>query len=203
MSDIPTPTIGRIVLVPVQTKRSLGDCNPPVDGPIEIRPAIVVRVFGVIDQNTGMPLINVRVFTDGANDGKIDDWKTSLSYSQEDHRVGTWHWMPYQLQTAGTRHQDAPAKVDSPTVPQSGPRITKEQIDRLLAESTWSDLKIGAKTTVVCLTMPNGFEVIESSGCVDPANYDHGMGMEICKKRITDKVWMLEGYRLACELAKS
>ena len=60
-----------------------------------------------------MPLINVRVFTDGANDGEAmftsAEWATSLHYSQDDHRPGTWHWMPYQIQTAGQRHPDAPA----------------------------------------------------------------------------------------------
>ncbi len=101
----PKPTVGRTILVPVQTKRSLGDGNPPVDGPIEIRPAVVVRVFDGIVHN-GMPLINVRVFTDGANDGPMmhegAEWLTSLHYSQEDHRPGTWHWMPFQLKQSGS-----------------------------------------------------------------------------------------------------
>jgi hypothetical protein len=99
----PTPTVGRIVLVPIQTSRPGPDGRMP--GPVEIRPAIVVRVFdGTCDQSTGMPLINVRVFTDGANDGQgmntSAEWATSLHYSQDDHRPGTWHWMPYQIQTA-------------------------------------------------------------------------------------------------------
>lgn len=96
----PKPTVGRIVLVPIQTTRpsTIG----PVPGPIEIRPAIIVRVFDQIaDQETGMPLINVRAFTDGANDdpgmNTSAEWLTSLHYSQTDHRPGTWHWMPFQL----------------------------------------------------------------------------------------------------------
>ncbi len=79
--------------------------------------------------------------------------------------------------------------------------ITKEQIDDLLARSKWTDGKMGEKTTVVCCQLPNGFEVIESSGCVDAANYDHQMGVKVCKGRIVDKIWMLEGYRLQCEMA--
>lgn len=105
---IPTPTVGRIVLVPIQTSRPGPDGRTP--GPVEIRPAIVVRVFdGSIDQATGMPLINVRVFTDGANDGQgmhtLAEWATSLHYSQDDHRTGTWHWMPYQIQNAPPRRE--------------------------------------------------------------------------------------------------
>lgn len=88
----------------------------------------------------------------------------------------------------------------TPSVPQVGPRITQAHINGLLDRSLWSDTKLGIKTTVVCLTLPNGFEVIEASGCVDPRNYDHALGVEICKKRIVDQVWKLEGYRLACEL---
>lgn len=92
-----------------------------------------------------------------------------------------------------------------PLVPQNSNRITQERIDALLAASSWSDTKVGVKTTVVCCTLPNGFEVIESSGCVDPANYDHDLGVRICKKRIVDKIWMLEGYALAernCQTVK-
>lgn len=80
--------------------------------------------------------------------------------------------------------------------------ITKEQIDDLLARSRWEDMKMDEKTTVVLCRLPNGFEVIEKSGCVDPRNYDHQMGVEICKKRIVDQIWYLEGYRLQCEMAR-
>lgn len=80
---------------------------------------------------------------------------------------------------------------------QSCNRVTQAHIDTILATSTWSDTKMGEKTTIVCCRLPNGFEVIESSGCVDPANYDHALGVSICKRRIVDKVWLLEGYALA------
>lgn len=35
----------------------------------------------------------------------------------------------------------------------------------------------------------------------DPDNYDHDLGVEICKKRIEDELWKLEGYRKVCERA--
>jgi len=75
-------------------------------------------------------------------------------------------------------------------------RITPKHIEELIAASTVHDSKMGAKTTVVVLILPNGFEVVESSGCVDPANYDHDLGVATCMKRIRDKLWMLEGYLL-------
>ena len=79
--------------------------------------------------------------------------------------------------------------------------ITKAQIDDLIAKSTRTDTKMGEKTTVVCLRLPNGFEVIESSGCVDPANYNHDLGVQTCMRRIIDKVWLLEGYRLQSSIS--
>lgn len=81
-------------------------------------------------------------------------------------------------------------------------KITRTHIEQLMALSTITDTKIGAKSTVVCLTMPIGFEIIETSSCVDPANYNHKLGVDLCKKRIIDKLFLLEGYRLAWEIAE-
>ena len=44
--------------------------------------------------------------------------------------------------------------------------VPKEEIDALVEAATFTDTKLGKKTTVVCMTLPNGFELIESSGCV-------------------------------------
>lgn len=80
-------------------------------------------------------------------------------------------------------------------------RVTEEQVKRILSESKIEDLKIGEKTTVVHATLPSGFIIVESSSCVDPDNYDHEIGKEICMKRIEDKVWELEGYFLQKSIA--
>nr|WP_254786645.1 Gp49 family protein [Cytobacillus oceanisediminis] len=57
------------------------------------------------------------------------------------------------------------------------------------------------KCTVVSCQLPNGFIIVESSACVDPANYDVKLGAQICMERITNKIWELEGYRLQDELS--
>lgn len=57
-------------------------------------------------------------------------------------------------------------------------------------------ITMGDKTTVVKATLVNGFEIVESSSCVDPANYSLEMGTQICKERIINKVWMLLGFLL-------
>ncbi len=75
-------------------------------------------------------------------------------------------------------------------------KITEAHVNRLIEESETEEIKLGNKTTVVALTMPNGFVIVESSSCVDPDNYDHDLGVSICIKRIKDIIWKVEGYRL-------
>lgn len=55
---------------------------------------------------------------------------------------------------------------------------------------------IGEKTTLVRATLVNGFEIIEASSCVDPANYDEEMGATICIEKIHDKIWAYLGFLL-------
>lgn len=64
-----------------------------------------------------------------------------------------------------------------------------------------TSMKMGAKTTVLLATLKNGFEVIATSGCVDPANYNHELGVATARKRLIDKIWELEGYNLQTKLA--
>lgn len=72
--------------------------------------------------------------------------------------------------------------------------ITKADIDELLAHSHIESHKLGDKTCVVLVRLPNGFEITESSSCVDPVNYDHALGTKIALGRATDRIWQLEGY---------
>lgn len=74
--------------------------------------------------------------------------------------------------------------------------VTEEQVNELIAQSRIDSIKMGQKTTVVHLTLPNGFELVETAACVDAANYDHEVGEKIALERIKDKIWLLEGYLL-------
>lgn len=80
--------------------------------------------------------------------------------------------------------------------------VSKAEIDTLLSLGEFTDQRLGQKTTVVHVTMPNGFEMTETSACVDPANYNHAMGVGICMRKIADRLWALEGYRLQCAIGK-
>jgi len=81
--------------------------------------------------------------------------------------------------------------------------ITQEQIDTILHDSCWNVETVYDKCTVVTCKLPNGFIITESSACVDPANYNADLGEQICRERIANKLWELEGYKLQCELHKS
>lgn len=59
-------------------------------------------------------------------------------------------------------------------------------------------MKVGNKTTLVLLILENGFEIIGTSACVNPAEYDHEIGRSLARKRAIDKIWELEGYRAQC-----
>ena len=80
--------------------------------------------------------------------------------------------------------------------------LTKEYVDKLVHSSKFTYLTQFGKETVVTMQLPNGFVLTESSACVDPANYDEKLGYEICIKKLTERVWELEGYLLQNELYK-
>lgn len=82
----------------------------------------------------------------------------------------------------------------------TAPTITQEHIDKIMENSTFDVDTLFGKCTMVACKLPNGFVIVESSACVSPENYDYKMGEEICIKKIKDKVWELEGYRLQEEL---
>ena len=75
-------------------------------------------------------------------------------------------------------------------------KVTEKQIDEIIEKTVISVHTFGNKTTVVMATLPNGFVIVESSSCVDPANYNHDLGVKLCMERIRDRLWMLEGYKL-------
>jgi hypothetical protein len=76
----------------------------------------------------------------------------------------------------------------------SGVSISQEMVDNFIREIHVSTL--GEKTTIVRAVLVNGFEIVESSSCVDPFNYDEVMGAEIGLAKIKDKIWFLLGFLL-------
>lgn len=80
--------------------------------------------------------------------------------------------------------------------------VTQNRVDELFENADCHIETVFGKCTIVAMKLPNGFVIVESSACVDPANYDHEIGMHECFKRIKDKIWELEGYNLQCALGE-
>lgn len=74
------------------------------------------------------------------------------------------------------------------------PSISQKMVDDFIVAKEVSTL--GDKVTVVRATLRNGFELVESSACVSPENYDEELGAKICMEKIEDKVWFLLGFLL-------
>lgn len=80
--------------------------------------------------------------------------------------------------------------------------VTKQQIEEIFDKSEKKIEKYWDKCTVMTVQLENGFTIVEHSACVDPKNYDEKIGIELCEKKIKDKLWELEGYKLQCQLGK-
>ena len=78
--------------------------------------------------------------------------------------------------------------------------VTEAQINKMIDEASITCMTLDLKTTIVKVTLKNGWVMVESSSCVDPDNYDEKIGKEICISRIKEELWKLEGYRLQCKL---
>jgi hypothetical protein len=63
-------------------------------------------------------------------------------------------------------------------------------------------VRIGRKTTVCCITLLNGYEVIGISACVDAKNFDEKIGREQAYCDAERKIWELEGYLLQQQIKK-
>lgn len=76
-------------------------------------------------------------------------------------------------------------------------KVTEEHIKLRIVDELYS---VDGTLTVCILTMANGFKVIGTSACVDPANFNAELGRELAYKDAFNKLWPLEGYLLAEKL---
>lgn len=86
-----------------------------------------------------------------------------------------------------------PLRVN-PNLKTDRPSISQQMVDEFIVEKHVTTM--GDKCTVVRAVLRNGFEIVESSACVSPENYDEELGAKICMKKIEDKVWFLLGFLL-------
>lgn len=77
-----------------------------------------------------------------------------------------------------------------------GKSVKQADVDNFI--KFYEDFKLGDKTTVVKATLLNNFEIIGSSSCVDPSNFNQDLGINYSLEEIKDKVWGLLGFLLQC-----
>lgn len=130
--------------------------------------------------------LNGKVYEAGTMFGSADR-------PEEGYRVryadGYESWSPKEVfEAAYLRvNPDGECKTGAPSV---SPGMVEDFI-----RETWTET-LGEKTTVVRAVLRNGFEIVESSSCVSPENYDEAMGRDICLEKIRDRVWELLGFLL-------
>lgn len=79
--------------------------------------------------------------------------------------------------------------------------VTQKQVNKTLEDSEYEVFHgVFGKQCIVVALLPNGFTIVGESACVDPNNYVDSIGESIARKRIEEKVWELEGYKLQNEL---
>ena len=85
--------------------------------------------------------------------------------------------------------EESNLKVDDNKNLPSGVSIGSKMVDDFIKEVHVSTL--GDKTTLVRAILVNGFEIVESTGCVDKVNYSEDIGAEICLNKIKDKICLI------------
>lgn len=89
------------------------------------------------------------------------------------------------------------ADVDAP-LPNT---VTSDLVDCIFDSSEVITSTVFGKCTIMACKLPNNFVIVESSACVDPDNYNKGLGEKICERKIKDRIGELEGYMLSSILA--
>ena len=78
-------------------------------------------------------------------------------------------------------------------------KVTWEQVNKVLDEAEIRDERWWGNMTIVSVKLKNGWTITETSACVDPNEYDHELGKDICMRKITDEIWKLLGWSLNCK----
>lgn len=76
-------------------------------------------------------------------------------------------------------------------------KITKDDIDRLVAQSRIEYAVFGNKLTVAVITLPSNYKVTGEASCVDANNFNKALGEKYALENAVEKLWGLEGYLLA------
>lgn len=57
-------------------------------------------------------------------------------------------------------------------------------------------MRVGRKTTICLITLDNGYEIVGTSACVNPNEYDYELGKKYAKEDAVSKMSDIEGFIL-------
>jgi hypothetical protein len=89
--------------------------------------------------------------------------------------------------------------MNHPEVPQHRATVTLSDITAKVKKTTYTILP-DTTTTVCQLHMENGYVILGTSACVDPAKFSQATGEKFAYEDAINKAWPLEGYLLAEEI---
>lgn len=141
----------------------------------------------------GTKLIEAKLMTRGEYN-IFRGWKIPQDENPEDEGYlvkypdGYVSWSPKHI------FESAYLQVDDNKDLQSGISVGSKMVDEFISYT--ETLTLGKTTTIVRCVLRNGFEIIESSSCIDPKNYSEEIGHKICMNKIKDKTWELLGFLL-------
>lgn len=141
----------------------------------------------------GTKLIEAKPMTRGEYN-KYRGWQIPANENREDEGYLVRYSDSYVSWSPKEVFETAYLQVDDNKDLPSGVSIGQKMVDEFISYSETTTM--GDRTTVVRCVLRNGFEIVESSSCVDPKNYSEKMGEEICMGKIKDKIWELLGFLL-------
>lgn len=106
--------------------------------------------------------------------------------------------------------QDTRMEAEIKDLGLNAPRVTKEQIDELMAKVTCSTYVVEDTTTTIAVAMlvvgeANFTLAMERTACIDKRNFNADLGAKYATENAMaaarSKLWELEGYALAKQLA--
>ncbi len=79
--------------------------------------------------------------------------------------------------------------------------VDEAYIAKLMESAKFKAYTFFGHVTVLAAEFENGYVIVESTGCVDPKNYDLNVGKQICREQIEHRLWQLVGWQAANEFA--
>ena len=89
--------------------------------------------------------------------------------------------------------------MNHPETEQHRTAVSLNDIQAKVKKTTYTILP-DTTTTVCQLHMENGYVILGTSACVDPAKFNQAIGEKFSYEDAINKAWPLEGYLLAQEI---